>query len=182
MSLQLKILRKRMGITLESLAETTGLTKSYLSKVERGLNSPSIAVALKLAKALHVQAEELFSTEPVPEVGYSLVRRTMWERKQELGAPAHIPLAQHLGQRDLLPFMVYPPRSFTDSIFKEHFGEEFVFVHSGRVEVDFGAEVLTLEQGDALHFGGYKAHRIRTVSEEQAQILVVVYSPPPSMA
>lgn len=39
-------------MTLDVLAEKTGMTKSYLSKVERGLSTPSIATALKLAKAL----------------------------------------------------------------------------------------------------------------------------------
>lgn len=53
----LEIAEKKLGVTLETLAEKTGLTKSYLSKVERGLNTPSIAAALKLAKALNVQVE-----------------------------------------------------------------------------------------------------------------------------
>lgn len=174
MSVQLKILRKRMGMTLEQLAGLTGLTKSYLSKVERGMSSPSIAVALKLAKALNAQAEELFSSEPVPAEGYSLVRRQ--QREGDDAAPTHVPLAKHIGQRALLPFMVYPPRSFGQSAFKEHLGEEFVFVHHGSVEVDFGNERLTLEQGDALHFNAAKSHRIRTVSEEQAELLVVVHT------
>lgn len=75
MSMRLKLLRKKLGVTLETLAEKTGLTKSYLSKVERGLNTPSIAAALKLAKALNVQVEELFSEESDGVDGYSIVRR-----------------------------------------------------------------------------------------------------------
>lgn len=176
MSVQLRILRKKMGITLEQLAVQTGLTKSYLSKVERGMSSPSIAVALKLAKALNVQAEELFSTEAVPVEGYSLVRRQQRDVPGEQAASTHVPLARHIGQRALLPFMVYPPRSFGHSAFKEHLGEEFVYVHRGSVEVDFGTERLVLEEGDALHFNAQKAHRIRTVSETQAELLVVVHS------
>ncbi|QCI10765.1 helix-turn-helix domain-containing protein [Pseudomonas putida] len=176
MSVQLRILRKKMGMTLEQLAGQTGLTKSYLSKVERGMSSPSIAVALKLAKALNVQAEELFSDEAVPAEGYSLVRRQQPGVSGEQPGSAHVPLARHIGQRALLPFMVYPPRSFGHSAFKEHLGEEFIFVHRGSVEVDFGNERLTLEQGDALHFNAQKSHRIRTVSEVQAELLVVVHS------
>ncbi|MBJ9975493.1 helix-turn-helix transcriptional regulator [Pseudomonas sp. S75] len=176
MSVQLRILRKKMGITLEQLAVQTGLTKSYLSKVERGMSSPSIAVALKLAKALNVQAEELFSTEAVPVEGYSLVRRQQRNVPGDQAASTHVPLAQHIGQRALLPFMVYPPRSFGHSAFKEHLGEEFVYVHRGSVEVDFGTERLTLEEGDALHFNAQKSHRIRTVSQTQAELLVVVHS------
>lgn len=176
MSVQLKILRKKMGLTLEDLASRTGLTKSYLSKVERGLSTPSIAVALKLAKALNAQAEELFSAEPVPAEGYSLVRRQQREAQGQMPEAAHVPLARHIGQRALLPFMVFPPRTFGRSAFKEHQGEEFIFVHSGQVEVDFGNERLILEQGDALHFNAQKSHRLRTVSSEQAQLLVVVHS------
>lgn len=175
MSVQLRILRKKMGMTLEQLAGQTGLTKSYLSKVERGMSSPSIAVALKLAKALNVQAEALFSDEAVPAEGYSLVRRQQRSEAGEQGS-AHVPLARHIGQRALLPFLVYPPRSFGHTGFKEHLGEEFIFVHRGSVEVDFGSERLTLEEGDALHFNAQKSHRIRTVSELQAELLVVVHS------
>ena len=63
MSIRLKLLRKKLGITLEQLADKSGMTKSYLSKVERGLNTPSIAAALKLARALNVNVEELFDGE-----------------------------------------------------------------------------------------------------------------------
>ena len=45
MSIRLKLLRKKLGMSLESLAEKSGMTKSYLSKIERGLNTPSIAAA-----------------------------------------------------------------------------------------------------------------------------------------
>lgn len=176
MSVQLKILRKKMGMTLEQLATQTGLTKSYLSKVERGMSSPSIAVALKLAKALNAQAEELFSTEPLPAEGYSLVRQEQRGTPDGQAAITHVPLAKHIGHRSLLPFMVYPPRSFGRSAFKEHVGEEFVYVHRGSVEVDFGNERLILEEGDALHFNAQKSHRIRTVSDTQAELVVVVHS------
>ena len=53
--------RRRAGLTLEGLAEQTGLTKSYLSKVERGISTPSIAVALKIARVLDADVGQLFS-------------------------------------------------------------------------------------------------------------------------
>lgn len=83
MSIRLKLLRKKLGMTLEMLAEKTGMTKSYLSKVERGLNTPSIAAALKLARALNVNVEELFAEEQPGQSRYSLVRRT--ERQALVG-------------------------------------------------------------------------------------------------
>ncbi|MGD7085980.1 helix-turn-helix domain-containing protein, partial [Ralstonia pseudosolanacearum] len=73
MAVRLKPLRKDRGWTLEVLAERTGLTKSYLSKVERGLSVPSIAVAMKLAGALGVPAETLFG-EPAAASAITVVR------------------------------------------------------------------------------------------------------------
>lgn len=105
----LEIAEKKLGVTLETLADKTGLTKSYLSKVERGLNTPSIAVALKLAKALNVQVEELFSEESDGVDGYSIVRR---DQRKSLSSgddgPAYASLAQQIGARALLPFIVHP--------------------------------------------------------------------------
>ena len=177
MSMRLKLLRKKLGVTLETLAEKTGLTKSYLSKVERGLNTPSIAAALKLAKALNVQVEELFSEESDGVDGYSIVRR---DQRKSLSSgddgPAYAPLAQQIGARALLPFIVHPPCDFSHSTFKEHLGEEFIFVHEGQVEVDFMNQRIILERGDALHFNAQKPHRIRSLGETQAELLVVIHS------
>lgn len=176
MSIRLKVLRKKLGLTLEALAEKTAMTKSYLSKVERGLNTPSIAAALKLARALNVNVEELFAEDQPAQARYSLVRRG--ERQALSGSaegPGYAVLAQHIGQRSLLPFIICPPADFSDSTFKEHLGEEFLFVHEGQVEVDFMHERVLLERGDALHFNAQTPHRLRSVGAVQAQLLVVVH-------
>ncbi|MGK9522668.1 helix-turn-helix transcriptional regulator, partial [Salmonella enterica subsp. enterica] len=86
---------KKLGVTLESLAEKSGMTKSYLSKVERGLNTPSIAAALKLAKALNVKVEELFSEDNVSLDSYSLVR----SHERPDTAPGYAVLAHQVSER-----------------------------------------------------------------------------------
>ncbi|MGD8219272.1 helix-turn-helix domain-containing protein [Pseudomonas thivervalensis] len=178
MSIRLKLLRKKLGVTLDVLAEKTGMTKSYLSKVERGLSTPSIATALKLSKALNVKVEELFSEENVSLDSYSLVR---CEDRQSLaanpGSSEYAVLAHQVSERTLLPFILYPPAEFAaHHAFKEHTGEEFLFVHEGQVEVDFMNERVLLNRGDALHFNAQKPHRLRSVGDVQAQLLVVVHS------
>src|SRR5471030_1017825 len=177
MGLHLKILRKKLGITLESLAASSGMTKSYLSKVERGLNTPSIAAALKIAKALNVNVEYLFSDATSPTEAYSLIREN--QRKlvpSSAKATSYALLAHPPHDRNLLPFIVFPPSQFSNSTFKEHVGEEFLFVHEGSIEIDFMIEQVILEQGDALYFNAQKPHRIRSVSEPLAKLLVVIYS------
>lgn len=67
MTALLRPVRRQRGLTLEALAAQTGLTKSYLSKIERGQSTPSIAVALKVARALDVDVGRLFSDEAARE-------------------------------------------------------------------------------------------------------------------
>ena len=52
MTALLRAVRRQRGLTLDNLAEQTGLTKSYLSNIERGQSTLSIALALKVARAL----------------------------------------------------------------------------------------------------------------------------------
>jgi transcriptional regulator with XRE-family HTH domain len=176
MNIRLKLLRKQGGWTLEALAEKAGLTKSYLSKVERGVCVPSIAVALKLSKALNVDVEQLFSAINNRE----LVCITRADERGSLGDPA---LGQHrayesialaMAAKKLMPFMLYPPEDFADSAFVEHEGEEFLFVHQGVVEIEFPTETVQLSAGDSLYFNALIPHRTRSVGEMQAQMLVVV--------
>ena len=175
--MRLRKLRKKLGLTLETLADQAGLTKSYLSKVERGLSSPSIEVALRLAGAMNVPVEDLFSDTPADDVGYNVVRAdnrgTLAKGSQGL---RYASLARRVADRSLLPFILYPQKTFKQSAFKEHPGEEFIFVHRGQIEVDFGDKRLCLAQGDSLHFNAQQPHRIRAMGNEEAELLIVVSS------
>lgn len=56
-------IRKRRGLTLSELAERAGISKSYLSNIERNLNqNPSIRVMKKIAQVLDVDLKFLIIT------------------------------------------------------------------------------------------------------------------------
>lgn len=57
---RLKHYRKRRGISLSELAERAGVAKSYISSIERNLQSnPSIQFLEKVSKVLHVPVDTL---------------------------------------------------------------------------------------------------------------------------
>lgn len=172
MTIRLKLLRKQKGWTLEFLAEQTGLTKSYLSKIERGISVPSIAVALKLAKALQVSVEELVSDRRNPEL--VSITRAAERASMDDGGRAVESIAANLAPKQMLPFMLRPPLDFVASAFKEHEGEELLFVHQGRIEIEFPDQLVQLEAGDSLYFNAVIPHRIRSLDGSEAQVLVVV--------
>ncbi len=175
LSIRLKLLRKQRSWSLETLADRAGLTKSYLSKVERGLSVPSIAVAIKLARALDVGVEELISGDGV-RADIVLTRageRTPLGHDGLEGAAAQ-GIAAGAAAKRMLPFIVFPPREFVLSAYKEHEGEELLFVHRGRIEVAFPNENIELEEGDSLYFNALIPHKTRSIGEVQAEVLVVV--------
>ncbi|MDQ0198778.1 helix-turn-helix domain-containing protein [Neobacillus ginsengisoli] len=57
-------IRKKKGLTLSELAEKAGISKSYLSNIERNLNqNPSIQVMKKISLVLNVDLEILLKSE-----------------------------------------------------------------------------------------------------------------------
>ena len=60
---RVRALRKKRGMTQEQLAEATGLSVNFISFVERGIKSPSLANIGHIAKALNVPVMELFNFE-----------------------------------------------------------------------------------------------------------------------
>lgn len=59
----LKSIRTRLGMSQQELANLAAVTRQTISGVESGLYAPSVAISLRLAKALGCQVEELFWLE-----------------------------------------------------------------------------------------------------------------------
>lgn len=85
----------------QALAQQTGLTKSYLSKIERRRSTPSIAVALKVAKALDVDVGRLFSEEAAHE-------KITVERAASAEGERYRVLASSVLGKSMSPFVVRP--------------------------------------------------------------------------
>lgn len=82
----LKQTRADRGLTQRSLAAKAAVGEKYLSRIERGLATPSVLVALKLAQALDVGVEELVALRAVQAPPYTatLLRMLAERSKAEL--------------------------------------------------------------------------------------------------
>lgn len=67
----LRRLRVRCGLSQEVLAVDAGIDRTYVSRLERGLENPTVAVLERLAKALDAEIADFFAHprpgEPVPK-------------------------------------------------------------------------------------------------------------------
>jgi transcriptional regulator with XRE-family HTH domain len=56
---KIKTLRNEADLTQEKLGELTGLDRTYISDIERGIRNPSLKSLQKLANALHTSISDL---------------------------------------------------------------------------------------------------------------------------
>ena len=174
-------LRKARRLSLEQLAEKSGLTKSFLSKVERNLAVPSITTAVKVSNALGVRVSHLLG-ETSEENQIVVVRKGQGSRfvSEGAGVPnTHEALAVARSVKKMEPFLLRPSHAYDPSIYDGDSvfsfpGEHFCFVVSGEIEIEFSDRIVRLYPGDSIYFDSSLPHRTRSSSAERGEILVVV--------
>jgi transcriptional regulator with XRE-family HTH domain len=176
LSKRLRNLRGKHGLSLEAVASRTGLTKGFLSMMERGLKAPSISTLLRLSHAYDMPIGALLDGSKPSEPAYSLVRRgerRKYAREGSLYGYRYEAIAFRKDRKLIEPFIVSPPMR-TPRKFFTHDGDEMVFVLAGQVEIQLDKDHLRLLPGDCLYFDGTTPHRSRSVGAKRAITLVAV--------
>lgn len=174
----LKRLRELRGLTLDQLAMRAGLTKSYLSKLERGISVPSIATALKLSDAFQVAIGDLLGVS-TPGRDFVVVRKRQRKpfsgRMGEKAGYRYEAIAPGITNGLFEAFVMQPPLEEPRGLKHfEHGGQEMIFVLKGKIEVAFPHHTAMLAQGDSILFSGRLPHRSLSVGAQRAEALVIV--------
>ncbi|HKO69159.1 MAG TPA: XRE family transcriptional regulator [Burkholderiaceae bacterium] len=173
-------LRARKRVTLERLAEVTGFTKGYLSKIENSKKVPPIASLARIATALDADIAYFFQTrDGSARSSTSVVHRKDRQRVVRGGTAFgydYVTLAHNRRNKRMEPFLFSFPRRIAGHVHFKHDGEEFLFILTGRVEFEVNGETYILEEGDSLYFDASLPHRGRALGAS-AKAIVVTYSP-----
>jgi transcriptional regulator with XRE-family HTH domain len=167
---RLRALRTAHGMTLETLAGLCGLTRGYLSLLERDLKTPSVAALLRLTEALQTDIGALFDDRAAVMRDYVLHRHT-----PGLAGSDAIPIAPGRAGKAMEPFIIAPPTKALQRF--THSGEELIVVLRGEVAIRLGEDELRLGVNDSLYFTASLEHSLRSVGPVQAELLVVVGRP-----
>ena len=60
---RLKEYRARINVNQTEMGKLVGVSRQIISQIERGDYTPSVTLALKIAKVLNVSVEDIFSYE-----------------------------------------------------------------------------------------------------------------------
>jgi transcriptional regulator with XRE-family HTH domain len=169
----IRLLRRQ---TLRDVAGAAGVSESFVSQLERGRSSASVATLQRLAAALRIEISDLFATETPaqPRVLHRGDRRLL-----EWG---------HLGHKALLtpkPFhslevvaaQFEPGGSTGDEPYTHGDSEELLLVLAGRIQLQLDAQLFDLATGDSVNYRSSTPHRVSNRGDAPAEVLFVI-SPP----
>ncbi|MBT3360725.1 MAG: helix-turn-helix transcriptional regulator [Rhodospirillales bacterium] len=177
---RLRQLRKTRGVTLDTLAKSTGFTKSYLSKIENAKKVPPIASLARIAEALNTDLAFFFDAngEDVGSKGDGICvvraneRETVMRGGSSFGYDYQA-LAHKKLDKLMEPFIFTFPPHVSKDFFFEHAQEELFFVLSGRVSFEANGTKVVLEPGDCVYIGSNIPHRGQSIGEKATALVVV---------
>ncbi|MGB3372689.1 MAG: XRE family transcriptional regulator [Rhodococcus sp. (in: high G+C Gram-positive bacteria)] len=159
---RLRSLRTERGTTLASLAETTGISLSTLSRLESGDRKPSLELLLPIARAHQIPLDELISAPPVED---PRVRSTPVRRDRVI---IH-PLTRRPGGMQAYKIVVDGGRREPDP--RVHEGYEWLYVLNGRLRLVLGEHDIVMKPGEAAEFDTRVPHWFGSVDERPVEIL-----------
>ncbi len=182
---KIKAIRESKNISVEEVAERTGLSIQQIEGIEENMHFPSLAPLIKIARVLGCRLGTFLDDQD--ELGPAVSRKT--ERDMSIsfsnnttGEHRHMEyfsLAKAKSGRHMEPFIIdiEPVREGADFILSTHEGEEFIYCLSGIVEINYGKTHYILEEGDSIYYDSIVAHHVHAADEQGAKILAVVYTP-----
>ncbi|MBW1704867.1 MAG: helix-turn-helix transcriptional regulator [Deltaproteobacteria bacterium] len=166
-------MRRDKKLTLKNLANETGMTTQYISEVEKGEVTPPVSVILQLSRALEIDSSILLKEEK--KKAGKKTKDDYQKRTEDYTYAILTPEARH---KHLKAFKItIDPKSDHKGVSYQHLGEEFQYVLKGKVEVMVGDNKNILGPGESLHFNSSITHKLRNISSEKAELLVVLYTP-----
>jgi transcriptional regulator with XRE-family HTH domain len=174
---RLRTIRRRRRETLRAVAERAEISDSFLSQVERGVASPSVASLQRIAGALGAAVSDLF--EPDDARARPRVLRKESRPVLPLGTRGRKFLLTPRPLDNLEVFIgeLQPGAATAESPYVHGDSEELVVVLSGTIQLQLGAELHELHPGDSVDYPSSLPHRVVNTGVDVAEVMWVI-SPP----
>jgi quercetin dioxygenase-like cupin family protein len=170
--MKIKTARTQKKYSLDHVANETGFSIDYLKEIEAGKAMPPVGALLQIARALEIDSGALLR-EPESKLESRIKAHT--KRTENYAYTTLTPGAEN---KHLKAFRVtIEAQQNHKGVDYHHEGEEFVYVLKGKLQVTVGEHVNTLEEGESLHFNSGIRHQLKSISDERAELLVVIYTP-----
>lgn len=173
---RIRAARTGAGLTLEAVADAAGLTKSFVSRLERDQVSPSVASLVAVCDVIGLRVGELFE-QPTTAV----VRHGEGTAINFGGTKVEETMLSPGTQRDLqvIRSHIRPGGHGGKDLYALDCAVEFVYVVQGRLVVTLADDSVALGTGDALTFPGREPHTWRNASASDSCDVLWILAPAP---
>ena len=183
---KIKGLRESKNISIEEVADRSGLTVEQIVRIEDDIDFPSLSPLIKIARVLGVRLGTFLDDQKA--LGPVVCRKKDANEATSIGftnnavrqkkSMEYHALSQDKSGRHMEPFLIEVSSSegveFSPST---HEGEEFIYVLSGMLEIEYGQDVYLLEEGDSIYYDSIVPHHVHAYNGYTDIILAVVYTP-----
>jgi transcriptional regulator with XRE-family HTH domain len=188
---RLRQLRLESGVSAAELARRSGVSPSFVSRVERGLVSPSVGVLARWAAHLSLSVGSFFidppddadaAVEPAPARGPNERWRVVRKDERKILRLSKETIAFELLTPDLqrsLAFLwvEHEPHEPMPSWRSAHTGEEAILVIQGELNLLVGDDEVLLKAGDCVTLDSSILHYGVNLSDEKAIVLIAMVPP-----
>lgn len=173
---RLRFYRRQRNLSLDEVAELTGVSKPMLGQIERGSSNPTVAVLWKIAAGLQVPIASFLMHNPsirylpMEEQPFIKEDNDLFETYNTFASPG-IPFENY--RIRMLPGCTHHSEAKGIGVIK------IVTVYTGSLLIIIGDEQYTLEKGDAISFSTDIHQVYQNLKEEPCEFnLVIHYSNP----
>ncbi|WP_263373848.1 helix-turn-helix domain-containing protein [Granulicella aggregans] len=179
---RIKHLRLKKSMGLVELGRHTGLSASFLSQLETGRVVPTLRNLARIAMVFSKDLSYFF--EPEPQTLFRVHRAKDRVRLPQSGVADPCYFFESLGymvpDRQLDPYFAefLPAKKGREARAHQHTGCEFLFLLSGRLDIQHGEVTHHIDAGDAIYFDADTVHSYQCSGEESATAIIVTLQQP----
>lgn len=175
---RIRKLRVDRRLTLKQVEQTSGLSATHLSEIERGRTSPTIGALVRIARALDRDASYFIEPEERSEV--ALAPRDGTPAFSPAAGVSARPLSNGIPGSGLHPYAISIESGRELRLEAlEIPGDTLLFVQHGSLEAQVGTASATLESGDSMQATLEHGHRLRATGGRSADFVLISTVPLP---
>ncbi|MFA6282113.1 MAG: XRE family transcriptional regulator [Candidatus Omnitrophota bacterium] len=176
--INIKRSREDQGLTVRALAKKLGISPSFLSQIENGKGSPSLVTLKNISDALSTTIGSLVGEDQKKDDN-PVVRSSERKHVQELSKGINLYLLTSREPNKQMEPLLFKLKEGATSGAKsyKHFGQEFVLVLKGAIEVSLNDMVYILKKGDSIYFNSTIPHAFKNIGREEAEAVWVITPP-----
>jgi len=170
----LKKLREERKLSLDNVAQLTGVSKSMLGQIERGESNPTVTTVWKIANGFKISFTELINT--TQDNAEIILKEDIESLAEDNGKYRIYPFFPYESTREFEMYGIEIEKGGYLSADSHGEGtEEFITVFDGELTIRVNNEEFTVKQGGAIRFKADKPHIYHNSGDRLTRISMVIH-------